>query len=80
MYVLLQLYRKVLHLHGRISRASQTHPACVSDAFGRYLAAELYCTAVCERHTRDEVKLISEEIKSLALAVFKLCLSEGISK
>ena len=42
-YVLLQLYREVLHLHGRISHASQTHLACVSDVFGRYLVAELYC-------------------------------------
>jgi len=30
--------------------------------------------------SRDEATLISEEIKSLALAVFELCLSEGISK
>jgi len=30
--------------------------------------------------SRDEVMLISEEIKSLALAVLELCLSEGISK
>ena len=43
-YVLLQLYREVLRLHGRVSRASQTRPARVSDAFGRYLGAELYCT------------------------------------
>ena len=42
MYVLLQLYRKVLCLHGRISRACQTRPARVSDMFTRYLRAELY--------------------------------------
>ena len=42
-YVLLQLYRKVLHLHGRILRASQTRPARVSDVFRCYLGAELYC-------------------------------------
>ena len=30
--------------------------------------------------SRDEMTLISEEIKSLALAVLELCLSEGISK
>jgi len=42
-YVLLQLYREVLHLHGRVSHASQTHLARVSDAFGPYLVPELYC-------------------------------------
>ena len=30
--------------------------------------------------SRNETTLISEEIKSVALAVFELCLSEGISK
>jgi len=30
--------------------------------------------------SRDKATLISEEIKSLALAIFELCLSEGISK
>ena len=30
--------------------------------------------------SRDEATLISEELKSLALAVLELCLSEGISK
>ena len=30
--------------------------------------------------SQDEVTLISEEVKSLALAVLELCLSEGISK
>ena len=30
--------------------------------------------------SRDDVTLISEEIKSVALAVFELCLSEGINK
>jgi len=28
----------------------------------------------------DEAKLISEEIKSLALAILEICLSQGISK
>ena len=28
----------------------------------------------------DEVMLISEEIKSVAIAIIELCLSEGISK
>jgi len=44
MYVLLQLYREVLRLHGRVLRASQTRPARISDAFGCYLGAELYCS------------------------------------
>ena len=44
MYVLLQLYREVVRLHGRVSRASQTRPARISDMFGRYLGAELYCS------------------------------------
>ena len=48
-YVLLQLYREVLHLHGSVSRASQTHLARVSEAFGHYLVAELYCTPSKER-------------------------------
>ena len=30
--------------------------------------------------SQDKVTLISEEIKSLSLAVLELCLSEGISK
>jgi len=30
--------------------------------------------------SQDEVTLISEEIKSLVLAILELCLSEGISK
>ena len=42
-YVLLQLYREVLCLHGRVSSASQTRPARISDTFGYYLGAELYC-------------------------------------
>ena len=29
---------------------------------------------------RDEVTVISEEIKSVDLAILELCLSEGISK
>jgi len=44
-YVLLQLYHEVLRLHGRVARASQTRPACVSDEFGCYLGAELYCAS-----------------------------------
>ena len=46
MYFLLQLYREVLHLHGRILRASQMHLAHVSDVCGRYLVAELYCSYI----------------------------------
>jgi len=45
-YVLLQLYHEVLRLHGRVSRASQKPPARVSDAFERYLGAELYCISL----------------------------------
>jgi len=43
-YMSLQLYCEVLRLHGHVSRASQMRPARISDAFGRFLGAELYCT------------------------------------
>ena len=53
-YVLLQLYREVLHLHRCVLCTSQTHLVCVPDAsctrsrcilyvFEHYLGAELYC-------------------------------------
>ena len=38
------------------------------------------CATAAAVGEKDEVMLISEEIKSLALAVIELCLSEGISK
>ena len=45
-YISLQLYHKVLLLHGRILHTSQTCPACVLDACRRYLGAELYCNGL----------------------------------
>ena len=38
------------------------------------------CCSWWKGASQDEVTLISEEIKSAALAIFELCLSEGISK
>jgi len=42
----------------------------------------LWCTSIVATADgeKDEVMLISEEIKPLVLAILKLCLSEGINK
>jgi len=55
-YVLLQFYREVMLLHGRVSRASQTRPARISGVFRRYLGAEMYCTYI-HAHSMDKITL-----------------------
>ena len=54
--------------------------SAISNSFHKIIAVRSVSAILILLTSRDKVTLISEEIKSLALGVLRLCLSEGISK
>ena len=66
------------HLSGSGERNGEQGRTKVS--FVRSMMWALELLQLAKSTSQDEATLISEEIKPIALAVFKLCLSDGISQ